>query len=224
MACSWPVLNPLVLMSLGLCFPLGRWDSSIPPQGPAKSQREPVMAGRDKVKKAAFWYKRNSVLELFCHLFCPTSCLFFLSNLLFWELKEEQDTRKVHIMWPRARAVLSFPKQVLCHLSCLSLQGKAFCALEILFNGGELNLHRSCSNLKRSSTSFEETRPHRNFSYQVLNKNIIMSWKCTCLCETALPPEGVGANLSQLLVRRAWERRGKQKMFLLEVGVGAGQE
>lgn len=65
----------------------------------------------------------------------------------------------------KSRTSAFIPKQVMCHLFCISLQEKAFCALEIMFNGGELNLHRSCSNPKRISTSFEETRPHRSFSY-----------------------------------------------------------
>lgn len=48
-----------------------------------------------------------------------------------------------------------------------------------------------------------------------------MTWKCTCLGETALlPPEGVGAKLSQLLVRRGWESKA---FFLLEADVMLGK-
>lgn len=48
-----------------------------------------------------------------------------------------------------------------------------------------------------------------------------MTWKCTCLGETALlPPEGVGAKLSQLLVRRGWESKA---FFLLEVELMLGK-
>lgn len=41
--CSWTILHlstAVLLMSLGLCFALGRWDSCILAQGPAKSWLE----------------------------------------------------------------------------------------------------------------------------------------------------------------------------------------